>query len=88
MTDDAGTMTPDDLMRLAADVTGAYVTRNAVPAAAVPDVIRTIHGALAGLGVAPPPQVKRKPATPIGRSVQPDYIVCLEDGKHLKMLKT
>ncbi len=81
-------MAPEDLMRLPADVIGAYVSRNAVALAALPEVIRIVHVALAGLGAEPPtPPAKRKPAVPIGRSVQQDYIVCLEYGKHLKMLK-
>lgn len=88
MANDPDAMAPDDLMRLTADVIGAYVSRNAVALAALPEIIRTVHAALAGLGAEPPaPPAKLKPAVPIGRSVQPDYIVCLEDGKHLKMLK-
>jgi predicted transcriptional regulator len=60
-----------------------------VPAESVPDLIRTVHSALEGLGQeAPAPVDERpKPAVPISRSVQNDYIVCLEDGKRLKMLK-
>ena len=80
----------EDLMRLGAGIVSAYVSRNAVTAEAVPDIIRTVHQALTGLtGVAPAPvaEERPKPAVPIGRSVQHDYIVCLEDGKRLKMLK-
>jgi len=80
----------EDLMRLGAGIVSAYVSRNAVTAEAVPDIIRTVHQALTQLtGAAPTPIVEErpKPAVPIGRSVQHDYIVCLEDGKRLKMLK-
>lgn len=80
----------EDLMRLGAGIVAAYVSRNAVTADAVPDIIRTVHQALTGLtGAAPAaqPEERPKPAVPIGRSVQHDYIVCLEDGKKLKMLK-
>jgi len=80
----------EDLMRLGAGIVSAYVSRNAVTAEAVPDIIRTVHQALTQLtGAAPAPQSEErpKPAVPIGRSVQHDYIVCLEDGKKLKMLK-
>jgi len=80
----------EDLMRLGAGIVSAYVSRNAVTADAVPDIIRTVHQALTGLtGAAPAPisEERPKPAVPIGRSVQHDYIVCLEDGKRLKMLK-
>ena len=67
----------------------AFVSRNAVPAEALPDLIRTAHQALDGLGLSqvPPPEERHKPAVSIGRSVQHDFIVGLEDGKKLKMLK-
>jgi predicted transcriptional regulator len=79
----------DSLLRLGADIIAAYVSRNPVPTDAVPDLIRTVHGALESLGQEAPPVIEErpKPAVPISRSVQHDYIVCLEDGKRLKMLK-
>jgi predicted transcriptional regulator len=79
----------EELLRLGADIVSAYVSRNAVAADAVPDIIRTVHQALEGLsrGAPAPLEEKAKPAVPIGRSVQHDFIVCLEDGKKLKMLK-
>ena len=79
----------EDLMRLGADIVSAYLSRNAVAQDAVPDLIRTVHFALEGLtrDAAPVPEERPKPAVTIGRSVQHDYIVCLEDGKKLKMLK-
>jgi len=79
----------DDLMRLGADIVAAYVSRNAVSVDSVPEIIRSVHHALEGLarGAPPAPEERAKPAVPIGRSVQHDYIVCLEDGKKLKMLK-
>ena len=79
----------EELMRLGAGIVAAYVSRNSVTTEAVPDIIRSVHHALQQLtGAAPPPPEERpKPAVPIGRSVQHDYIVCLEDGKRLKMLK-
>jgi len=79
----------EELLRLGADIVSAYVSRNAVAADAVPDIIRTVHQALEGLSRGTPAAVeeKAKPAVPIGRSVQHDFIVCLEDGKKLKMLK-
>jgi predicted transcriptional regulator len=79
----------EELLRLGADIVSAYVRRNAVAADAVPDIIRTVHQALEGLsrGTPAPIEEKAKPAVPIGRSVQHDFIVCLEDGKKLKMLK-
>ena len=79
----------EELLRLGADIVSAYVSRNAVAADAVPDIIRTVHHALEGLsrGAPAPIEERPKPAVPIGRSVQHDFIVCLEDGKKLKMLK-
>ncbi len=79
----------EDLMRLGAGIVAAYVSRNAVTTEAVPDLIRSVHQALQQLTGAAPAQAEErpKPAVPIGRSVQHDYIVCLEDGKKLKMLK-
>jgi len=79
----------EELLRLGAEIVAAYVSRNAVSADAVPEIIRTVHQALEGLsrGAPPPVEERPKPAVPISRSVQHDYIVCLEDGKKLKMLK-
>jgi predicted transcriptional regulator len=79
----------EELLRLGADIVSAYVSRNAVAADAVPEIIRTVHQALQGLSRGAPAPVEEKPkaAVPIGRSVQHDFIVCLEDGKKLKMLK-
>jgi len=79
----------EELLRLGAEIVAAYVSRNAVSAEAVPEIIRTVHQALEGLtrGAPPPVEERPKPAVPISRSVQHDFIVCLEDGKKLKMLK-
>ncbi|MFT4254834.1 MAG: MucR family transcriptional regulator [Caulobacter sp.] len=79
-----------DLLALSAGIVAAYVGQNKVSQTAVPDLIRTVHGALQALGAEPAvakPAEKAKPAVPVSRSVQHDYIVCLEDGKKLKMLK-
>lgn len=79
----------EDLLRLGAGIVAAYVSRNPVSADAVPDIIRTVHQTLETI-TRGAPQVsdeRPKPAVPVGRSVQHDYIVCLEDGKKLKMLK-
>ena len=79
----------EELMRLGADIVAAYVSRNAVAAEAVPEIIRSVYGALEGLskGPAPAPEEKPRPAVPVGRSIQHDYIICLEDGKRYTMLK-
>ena len=80
----------DSPLRLSADIVAAYLSNNQTPPAAIPELIRSIHRSLSTLGTEEAPSApaeKKKPAVPIGRSVQPDYIVCLEDGKKLKMLK-
>jgi predicted transcriptional regulator len=87
---DSSGPTGEELMRLGAGIVSAYVSRNAVTAEAVPEIIRSVHHALqqlTGAVLQPQPEERPKPAVPIGRSVQHDYIVCLEDGKRLKMLK-
>jgi predicted transcriptional regulator len=78
----------DDVLRWSAEIVAAYVAQNNMPAAAVAELIRTVHGALSNISAPPeaPPE-RRKPAVPISRSVQHEFIVCLEDGKKLKMLK-
>jgi predicted transcriptional regulator len=79
----------EELLRLGTGIVAAFVSRNAVPADALPEVIRTVHQALESLSrdTAPVAEERPKPAVSIGRSVQHDFIVCLEDGKKLKMLK-
>jgi len=79
-----------ELVRLSTELVASYLSNNAVPATAIPDIIRTVHASLTSLGkaeVTPAPAEKQRPAVPIAKSVQDDYIVCLEDGKRLKMLK-
>jgi predicted transcriptional regulator len=78
-----------DVLRLSAEIVAAYVSRNSVQTGAISELVRSVHGALVGLSQPIPPQAvqRQKPAAPVSRSVQPDYIVCLEDGAKLKMLK-
>ena len=78
-----------DLLVCSTEIVAAFVSRNPVGPSALPDLIRTVHGSLSGLSGPPAaaPVEKQKPAVPISRSVQRDYIVCLEDGAQLKMLK-
>jgi predicted transcriptional regulator len=72
----------------ASSIVAAYVTKNHIAASEVPEVIRRVHGALVDLSAPPPSDTAPpKPAVPIKKSVTADYIVCLEDGKKLKMLK-
>ena len=77
-----------ELLRMTSDVVAAYVRNNPLPTTELSSVIQTVHSSLAalnGIGEAKPEPAK--PAVSIRRSVTPDYIVCLEDGKKLKMLK-
>ena len=70
-----------------AQIVSAHVANNAVQADGLPDLIRQVYAALTKLSTPEPSIEKREPAVPIKKSVFPDYIVCLEDGKKLKMLK-
>lgn len=78
-----------ELLACSAEIVAAYVSRNPVGPTALPDLIRTVHLSLTGLGGAPAPIAKerQKPAVPVSKSIQRDYIVCLENGAQLKMLK-
>lgn len=77
----------ETLVTLTADVVAAHVSNNNVAISDIPLIIRSVHDALAGLGTIEVPEVKQEPAVSIRASVKPDYIVCLEDGKKLKMLR-
>ncbi|PKU25551.1 MucR family transcriptional regulator [Telmatospirillum siberiense] len=79
----------DDILRMAVDVVAAYVSKNPLPAGQIPEVIHTVFNSLNQLdGQTPEVKVEApRPAVPVKKSVTPDYIVCLEDGKKLKMLK-
>jgi predicted transcriptional regulator len=78
----------ETLIALTADIVAAHVSNNSVAVNDLPQLIQNVHSALSGLGAQPaPPESKPEPKVPIRSSVKPDYIVCLEDGKKLKMLK-
>jgi predicted transcriptional regulator len=80
----------EELLKLATDIVSAYVSNNPVPAADLPNMIRSVHATLGGLsgdGMGDGIPGGHKPAVPVKKSITPDYIVCLEDGKKLKMLK-
>lgn len=78
-----------DLVELSTEIVCAYVSHNALSPNDLPKLISEIHTALRGLkaGEAVEPQEERKPAVPVRKSVAPDYIICLEDGKKFKSLK-
>jgi predicted transcriptional regulator len=78
------------VLRLSADIVAAYVAQNTVSPNTLPELIGKVHATLLNLGQGEEPAATRerpKPAVPISRSVQHDFIICLEDGKQLKMLK-
>src|SRR3546814_8147930 len=73
----------ETLVTLTADIVAAHVSSNSVAISDIPLLIRSVHDALAGLGIVETPEVKQEPAVSIRASVKPDYIVCLEDGKKM-----
>ena len=68
------------------EIVAAYVQKNSVSSSDLPQLIKIVHGSLTSLSGGSPAE-KPQPAVPIRRSVTPDYIVCLEEGRKLKMLK-
>ncbi|MET0309043.1 MAG: MucR family transcriptional regulator [Sphingomonas sp.] len=85
---DASSDIQETLVTLTADIVSAHVSNNSVAVSDLPLLIQNVHSALTGLGTAVvEPEVKQEPAVSIRSSVKPDFIVCLEDGKKLKMLK-
>ncbi len=81
-------MEPTDLIALTADIVAAQVSNNAVPSGELPELIASVHAALAKTGTVEVSEAARaEPAVSIRASIKPDYLVCLEDGKKLKMLK-
>jgi predicted transcriptional regulator len=78
----------ETLITLTADIVAAHVSNNSVAVSDLPVLIAHVHGALSNLGgPAPIEVVKQEPAVSVRSSIKPDFIVCLEDGKKLKMLK-
>jgi predicted transcriptional regulator len=77
-----------EVLGLTAQIVAAHVSHNAVPADHLPSLIQDIYRTLSGMGQeAPIVADKQSPAVPVKKSIFPDYLVCLEDGKKLKMLK-
>lgn len=76
----------DTIRTLTAQIVVAYVSSHDVATEALPDLVRSVHGAIADAGVAADAE-KPVPAVPPRKSVFPDYIICLEDGKKVKLLR-
>ena len=76
------------LLEMTTDIVSSFVANNAVPAGGLPDLLKTVHQTVQDLAsdkpVAPP---RPDPAVAISKSITPDHIICLEDGRKLKMLK-
>jgi predicted transcriptional regulator len=78
----------ETLITLTADIVSAHVSNNSVSVSDLPLLIHNVHNALTSLGDAlVEPEIKQEPAVSVRASIKPDYVVCLEDGKKLKMLK-
>ena len=78
----------DTLLTLTADIVAAHVSNNSVAVNDLPNLIQNVHAALSGIsGGGKMAETRPEPAVSIRSSIKPDYIVCLEDGKKLKMLK-
>lgn len=78
----------NELLSLTVDIVAAHVSNNTVALPDLPNLIDQVYRSLAAVGNEPPASTERpSPAVPIRKSIAPDYIVCLEDGKKLKMLK-
>jgi predicted transcriptional regulator len=84
---DTDRISAEELLRMTTDVAAAYCSNNTLTAAQLPEVIRTIHSSLQAIQMASGAGEPLNPAVPIKKSITDDYIVCLEDGKKLKMLK-
>jgi predicted transcriptional regulator len=76
-----------ELLELTAEIVAAHVGNNTLPVSELPQLINDVYNTLATVGSAPAAPERPQPAVSIKKSVTPDYIVCLEDGKKLKMLK-
>ena len=78
-----------DLLALTTEIVAAHVSNNTVALSDLPQLINQVYNSLANIGAAPMmmPASRPQPAVSVKKSVQPEYIVCLEDGKKLKMLK-
>lgn len=86
---ETGLSRSDELLKLASEIVAAYVSNNPVPVSELPQMIKSVHATLGGLSGSSGGEMatSQKPAVNIKKSITPEYIVCLEDGKKLKMLK-
>ena len=84
----AESMKSHELLSLTTDIVSAHVANNTVALADLPELIHSVYRTLANIGPATiEPANRPVPAVPVRKSIMPDHLVCLEDGKRLKMLK-
>lgn len=77
-----------ELLEMTVEIVSSYVANNMLQAGALPDLIKTVHATITGLThQTAVPIEKPEPAISVAKSVTPEYIICLEDGRKLKMLK-
>ena len=78
-----------EVIEMTADIVSAYVGNNLVSTADLPALIKQVHAALATVGapIAEPAPAPKEPAVPVRKSITPDYLICLEDGRKFKSLK-
>lgn len=88
MPDSESMLGPAETLHLATDIVSAFVSNNAVAADKLPGLLQDIHDAVRALAAGGTASAgSQQPAVPVKKSITPDYIICLEDGKKLKMLK-
>ena len=81
------TPSQSELLELTTEIVAAHAGNNTVALSDLPQLIQDVYKTLSEIGTTPAAPERPNPAVPIKRSVNPDFIVCLEDGKKLKMLK-
>ncbi|MBO6797947.1 MucR family transcriptional regulator [Maricaulis sp.] len=78
----------EELLRMTTEIVSSYLSHNSMPAESVPDLIKSVHATMTSVSsIEEKIEQKVKPAVPVSKSIADDHIVCLEDGKKLKMLK-
>jgi predicted transcriptional regulator len=88
MVEAAPKASPPQVLRMTTDVVAAYLRKNVTPSEQIADVINAVYQSLRNLEIGGDGHFDaQKPAVPVRRSIHPDYLICLEDGKKLKMLK-
>ena len=82
------TIDNEELLRMTTEIVASFLTHNSIPADSIPDLIKSVHATMGEVsGASEKPEPRSKPAVAVSKSINDDYIVCLEDGKKLKMLK-